>query len=134
MEGHPKPISDPLNKARAKVSIDKQFQQFKMLVRKIVDRACFKNGEADWFKPCKLIHPNLKGVGLEGKHPAICLNLAIADPAKLQLARKLLTIGAHHNKTDIDAFLKGENGESRRTQFPGQKQLGCKHTPWTKFG
>jgi hypothetical protein len=121
--GFPKPLKDHPNKARSGIPIDQQFQQFKLLVRKVVERACLPDDESDLFKPSKVMWPNLNGVGLEGKHPAVCFNIALEPQVKDHLAKKLLLVGAFHKSADVEAFIKGEKAFKPRPYTLRGKQI-----------
>jgi ribonuclease HI len=104
-QGYPKPIKDSTTKAKTNIAMYHQFDTFKTMVRKVVDRACLDIDQHDLFKPSKVITENLNGVGLSGKHPAVSFNVYIDVPTAMHIAGKLLTLGACYKKTDISAFL-----------------------------
>ena len=74
-----KPVDEMLlshgDKSRPVISLDLQLGHFKRHVRSIVERTLLGGTGANLFKPMQVIEDNLRGVGVEGKHPAVRFNV-----------------------------------------------------------
>ena len=59
----------------------------------IADRAMVGGKDAGIFKPQEILEPNLTGVGMEGKHPAVKFNIAINDYTRELMNKALIHLG-----------------------------------------
>jgi hypothetical protein len=126
-KGFPKPLLDHPSKARAGISTEQQFQQFKLLVRKTVERACLSEQDRDAFKPKQVTWPNLTDVGLEGKHAAVSFNICVDAQEQEHIAKKLLLLGAHHKAADVEAYInEGKKLKPRPANLRGKQKWDAK--------
>jgi ribonuclease HI len=102
-----KPLSDPKGKAAARTPIDRQFDYFKTLFRKVAERVVDKQDMHDVFKPASPLGQNLLGVGIEGRHAALNFNITIPKDLQDEIALRLVALGCS-KKRDCRNFLHKE--------------------------
>ena len=92
VKGHPKPIPDPSPKAQLKATAAKQIQAFKKAVRGNVARTLINSDDAQLFRPAKAQIDTLKGVGIQGKHATLSLNIAVTPKERVDIAHALVRL------------------------------------------
>ncbi len=70
--GFAKPVPDKQHQARARATVAMQLSEFKNTFRGVLQRCAFNDEAKQLAKPCEVIVDRLIGLGIKGKHPALC--------------------------------------------------------------
>jgi hypothetical protein len=108
--GHPKPIRDNPNKARARASVRMQLQAFKTLVRGVATRAIYEQDQLALFRPIKVMRQKFMALAIKGKHPAVGFTVVASPMVREQINLSLVQLGHRISAAKATKFLQGELG------------------------
>ena len=100
-------IADNQCAGRARATLDKQLNAFKLQTRRLAERIFIGSGDACFFKPYLNKGNNLAGVGLIGTQAALSFNIVISAQAQRRIATCLISLGIRCTKQKCNDILDG---------------------------
>ncbi len=104
MHNNPKPIPDNVHKARERATVQAQLNEFKMVTRGVIQRACYDDGQKNLFKPLKTKRDKFGGLAIKGRFAILSCGVQL-DPKMAQvLEHNLITLSRQIAASKVEQF------------------------------
>ena len=105
--GYDKPIPDSKHAGKAKTPPVKQLAKFQKELKATAKRVMIGQSDLNLLNQSKAMPGNLKGVGINGKHPTLGFNVALSEQGQTALATALIKLTRIIKKKDVKSFQEG---------------------------
>ena len=108
IRGFCKPISDSCSKAKSRATVQSQLNKFKVISRGVINRAISDDNIKNMFKPIRIKHEKLLGLGIKGKHPAFACAVQMSRDEIRSLETHIILLGRNIAEKKIRQYITGD--------------------------
>ncbi len=108
VKGYPKPIGDRASKARARATIFSQLNEFKRVVKGVVERAAKDEAAKGALRPMHVTHQRFLNLGIAGRHATINCSVEVDKQTADLIEYNLIRLGHYMSDKKVQLFKEGK--------------------------